>query len=116
MSSYLLLRFFKFLGVALLFAGTVGTFSAKDLDARRTWAELHAAPGFVLTWMVGLAVATTTGVNPMVSWVVIAALSSTVSLLAVLTQAHLVERRHLGLSVLAAAGFLAALASMVWKP
>ena len=94
----------------------MGTFSAKDPDTRRTWAEFHAAPGFILSWMVGLAAATTTGVNPMVSWVVISALSSTVSLFAVLTQAHLVERRHVGLAVLAAVGFLAALASMVWKP
>jgi hypothetical protein len=52
----------------------------------------------------------------MASWVVISALSSTVSLLAVLTQAHFIERRQLGLSLLAAAGFVVALASMVWKP
>lgn len=116
MSAYLFLRFLKFLGVALLFAGTVGTFSAKDLDARRKWAELHAAPGYVLTWMVGLALATVTNRNPMEAWVVIAALSSTVSLLAVLTQAHLVERKRPGLSMLASAGFVIALASMVWKP
>jgi hypothetical protein len=116
MSAYLFLRFLKFIGLGLLFAGTVGTFSARDLDARRSWAELSAAPGYVLSWMVGLALATTNGLNPMASWVVISALSSTVSLLAVLTQAHFIERRQLGLSLLAAAGFVVALASMVWKP
>jgi hypothetical protein len=116
MSAYLWLRFFKFVGVAVFFAGTVGTFSAVELDVRRRWAELHAAPGYILTWVCGLGLASATGQNPAQRWVLLAIIASTASLFATLGQAHLLETKSRPLAMLASLGFVSALASMVWKP
>lgn len=116
MGVYLWLRFFKFIGVALFFSGTVGTFSATDSERRRRWAELHAAPGYIVTWVVGLGLASSSGVGLAHTWVVVAAVASTVSLFATLTQAHLLARDSRPLALVASGGFVAALALMVWKP
>jgi hypothetical protein len=116
LSSYLLFRFLKFVGVALFFAGIVGTFRAEDRSGRRRWAEGHAAPGYVLTWIMGLGLSSVTGVTLAQTWIVLGALSGTTSVLATLAQAHLVAEKSRGLSALASLAFVASLAVMVWKP
>lgn len=116
LSSYLLLRFLKFVGVAVFFAGVVGTFRATDVSGRRRWAEGHAAPGFVLTWLMGLGLASTTGATLAQPWIVIGAVMGTTSVLATLAQAHLAKEKSRSLSAVGSLSFITSLAAMVWKP
>lgn len=116
LSLYLTLRFLKFVGVLLFFAGVVGTFRAPDAATRRRWAEGHAAPGFVLTWTMGLALASTTGASLAQPWIVLGAVGGTAAALATLAQAHLARAKSPALSALATLSFVVSLGGMVWKP
>lgn len=116
LSSYLVLRFLKFVGVAVFFAGVVGTFRATDREQRRRWAEGHAAPGYVLTWVMGLGLASTTGATLAQTWIVLGVLAGSLSVLATLAQAHMTAQKSKPLSALASLAFIASLAVMVWKP
>jgi hypothetical protein len=116
LSGYLVLRFLKFVGVAVFFAGVVGTFRSADREQHRRWAEGHAAPGYVLTWVMGLGLASLTGAKLAQPWIVLGALLGTTSVLATLAQAHLAGSKSKPLSAVASLAFIASLAAMVWKP
>lgn len=117
MTAYMVLRFVKYVGVLTFFAGLVGTFQASDAAGRRKWAERHAAPGYVMTWLCGLGLASTAGHSLAQTWIVLGAALGTVSVWAVLWQAHFMpHRRSKVLSMVASQGFLASLAAMVFKP
>lgn len=116
LSALLVYRFLKFIAVAAFFAGIVGTFSATDRETRRRWADRHAAPGFVLTWILGTVLATTRGDSLVSSWIVGAVITSSIAIWATLAQAHLVVDKSRALSMTGSLGFVATLALMVFRP
>lgn len=116
LSTLLVYRFLKFIAVAAFFAGIVGTFGAKDPDERRRWADRHAAPGFVLTWILGTALATTRGDSLVSRWIVGAVIASSIAIWATLAQAHLVKHQSRGLAMAGSLAFVATLALMVFRP
>lgn len=116
MNAWLALRFVKFVAVAVLFAGLVGTFSASSLEERRRWSDRHAAPGFVLVWFCGLGLVSATGQPLFSRWILGAVVCSLLAIWSVLTQAHLLEQKSKTLSAVASLGFVGALALMVWRP
>lgn len=116
LSWLLVLRFVKFVAVAAFFAGITGTFTSGDRDARRRWADRHAAPGFVLTWVVGLAMASSRGDALMSHWIVGAVFASMFAVWATLAQAHLRTEKSRALSMTAMLGFVTSLALMVFRP
>ena len=116
LSALLVYRFLKFIAVAAFFAGIVGTFSATYRETRRRWADRHAAPGFVLTWILGTVLATTRGDSLVSRWIVGAVIASSIAIWATLAQAHLVSDKSRALSMAGSLGFVVALALMVFRP
>lgn len=116
MLTVLSLRLAKLLVVSTFFAGIVGTFSAPELAQRRRWADRHAAPGFVLTWALGVGLASVRGDSLVSRWIVGAVILSTLAIWATLAQAHLRRERSRPLSAVASLGFTGALALMVFRP
>ena len=112
----LFLRFVKLLAVLSMSTGTLGAFLPNAWDDRRRFAYFLGAPGLAVAWGVGLAMALGSGVSPMATWIVLAAISSTISLNVVLWAVAKEER---GSSRIAAAiavlGIVFAVAAMVWK-
>jgi hypothetical protein len=112
----LLLRFFKVLAVALLFAGTTGAVLARDLRDRRLCAYALAGPGFGAAWGCGFGLAAAMELPLLSTWVVGAMVLSFFSLQVVLFAVGKEGRRTPLVASLALAPLIATVALMVWKP
>jgi hypothetical protein len=112
----LALRFLKVLAVAMLFAGTLGAFVAKDLGDRRRFAYAIAGPGFGLTWAVGFALAFLTQVSFLSVWILGSIALSMMAIQFVLFSVGKEGRRKPIFAVLALAPLVASVALMIWRP
>lgn len=112
----LLLHFAKILAVAVLLAGTVGAFLARDLRDRRLFAYALAGPGFGVTWACGFGLAAVLDVSLLSTWILGAMVLSFVSLQVVLFAVGKEGRRSPLVASLAIAPLIGAVALMVWKP
>jgi hypothetical protein len=110
------LRFAKVLGVAMLFAGTIGAVLPRDLADRRRFAYAVAGPGFGLTWASGFALVSMLEVG-VLTWRVCGGIAlSLFSIQVVLYAVGKEGRRTPLVALLALAPLVAAVALMVWKP
>lgn len=114
--ALLVVRFVKLAAVLALASGTLGAFAPRALEDRRRAAYLLGVPGFVVTWMSGLAMALGSGVSPVAAWIAGAVIASTVAMNVVLWAVAREGRRSWLAGTLASAGLAVALALMVWKP
>ena len=112
----LVIRLVKMIGVLALASGTVGAFVPRALEDRKRAAYFLAAPGLAVTWGAGLALALGMHYSPVVPWIAIAAVSSTISANVVLHAVAREGRRSVPAASLAIAGVLVALALMVLRP
>lgn len=78
------LRFAKFLAIALFLAGLAATFASERLEAKRRSVGLLVAPGFLLTWGFGFALAMLVGHSLFAPFILYTLLASFVSLQAAL--------------------------------
>ena len=78
--DYTTLRFLKWIALFLLVSGTIGAFTAGRLQDRQRAAYWLATPGFVLTWVVGYAVAEVRGISMASQWISLTMLASIASL------------------------------------
>ena len=112
----LLLHFVNILAVAVLFAGTVGAFLARDLRDRQLFAYALAGPGFGATWACGFGLAVALEVPLLSAWILGAMVLSFFSLQVVLFAVGKEGRRTAVVASLAIAPLIGAVALMVWKP
>lgn len=94
--AYELLKILKMLGVAALFAGSIGAVFPRALDDRRRFAYLIAGPGFGVTWLAGFGLAFMQGLS-LVSWWVLAAIALSLFAIQVVLYSVGVEGRRNGL-------------------
>jgi hypothetical protein len=113
---YALLRFFKVLGVALLFTGSIGALLPRDLRDRRRFAYALAGPGFILSWACGFLLVRQLEISFLTGWVLEGVGLSLVSLQGVLYTVGREGRRTWGSAVVVLAPLLATLAVMIFKP
>jgi hypothetical protein len=111
---YAWLKIAKVLGVALLFAGTIGAFLPRDLADRRRAAYALAAPGFGVTWAAGFGLAAVTSTSLMSGWVLSGIVLSLFALQVVLYGVGKDGRRRA--AALAIAPLVVTAALMVLRP
>jgi hypothetical protein len=68
-STWLMLRLIKFVGVALLAAGTIGGLLPRDLEDRQRAVYALATPGLLLTWLAGYGLAKATSISLGSTWI-----------------------------------------------
>ncbi|MGH7435179.1 MAG: hypothetical protein ACRENE_05865 [Polyangiaceae bacterium] len=112
----LLLHFAKILAVAVLFAGTLGAFVARDLRDRRLFAFALAGPGFGASWACGFGLAAAMEVPLLSTWILGGLVLSFFSLQVVLFAVGKEGRRTPLVATLAIAPLVGTVALMVWKP
>ena len=112
------LRLLKFIGVGLLFAGTVSVVLPFDMPqaTRRKLAFSLVAPGFFATWGAGLALAGLAGHSLMSTWILASFALSILSIQGVIYAAAREGRAGVGASIVALLPLVATLALMVWRP
>ncbi|HLV20855.1 MAG TPA: hypothetical protein VKZ49_08230 [Polyangiaceae bacterium] len=113
MVIYFLVRFAKFVAVAVLFTGTIGTLFAKEQPERDRFALGLALPGWVLTSGIGIGLASVTGTSLLAGWILSAMGLSTASILLLLFYGS--RRRGVLPVVVCLAPLLASLAMMVFR-
>jgi hypothetical protein len=111
-----LLKIAKLLGVAALFAGTVGSVLARDLADRRRFAYALAGPGFGVTWACGFGLAALEEISLLSSFILLAMGLSLASLQVVLYGVGKPGRRSGVVALLAIAPLVATVALMVLRP
>lgn len=116
LDAIVLLRFVKLAGVLALAAGTVGAFAPQLLEDRKRAAYYLAAPGLFVTWAAGLVLALRMHHSPVLLWIVLAAVSSTVGANVVLWGVAREGRRSAVAACVAIFSVLVALAMMVFRP
>jgi hypothetical protein len=106
----------KLLGVATLFAGTLGSFVARDLADRRRFAYALAGPGFGVTWACGFGLAALEERSLLSTFILLAMVLSLASLQVVLYSVGKEGRRSALVALLAIAPLVITVALMVTKP
>lgn len=112
------LRLVKFIGIGLLFAGTVSVVLPFEmpLATRRKLAFSLVAPGFFVTWGAGLALAGLAGHSLLSSWILGSFALSILSVQGVIYAAAREGRAGIGASLVALLPLLGTLVLMVWRP
>ncbi len=116
MTAVVALRFAKLLAVLLFAGGTAGAFLARDLEDRRRAAFLLAGPGFVLSWMLGYALAIAAERSIASAWIAGAAITSTMAINLVLWSVGADGRRGWLAGLGSLAMLVATVALMVFRP
>ena len=111
-----LLKIVKLLGVATLFAGTIGSVVARDMTDRRRFAYALAGPGFGVTWACGIGMAALEEVSLLSTFILLSMVLSLASLQVVLYSVGKEGRRTPLVAVLAVAPLAIVVALMVVKP
>lgn len=91
--AYDLLKLLKVLGVAALFAGSIGAVLPKSLEDRRVSAYFVAGPAFGTTWFAGFMLAMMQGISVDTWWVITAIVLSLFSIQVVLFSVGVEGRR-----------------------
>ncbi len=118
MSAWLAWRLVKWVAVMLFAAGILGGVGASSLGDRRRAAYALAAPGFVLLWLSGWALARETGASLGAPWISVGLLASLIALQAVVwgvERARAPAARRL-VAVAALASLLVGTGFMVARP
>ena len=112
------LRLLKFVGLGLLFAGTVSVVVPFDMPqaTRRKLAFAVAGPGFLFTWAAGLLLAGLAGHSFLSTWILASLALSLLSIQGVIYAASREGRAGWGPSLVALGPLLATLALMIWRP
>lgn len=112
-----LLKFTKFTGIGMLFAGSLGAVLASTYADRRRFAYALAGPGFWLTWLSGVLILVATNGSPLTLWVIGSMVLSVVSLNALLYLVGREERsRSRVAALLVVLPLVACVALMTFKP
>lgn len=112
------LRLFKFIGVGLLFAGTLSVVLPFEMPqpTRRKLAYSLVAPGFFVTWGAGLLLAGLAGHSFLSTWILASLALSILSIQGVIYAAAREGRAGLAASLIALVPLVGTLALMVWRP
>lgn len=112
------LRLLKFIGVGLLFAGTLSVVLPFEMPraTRRKLAFSLVAPGFFVTWGAGLVLAGLAGHSFLSTWILASLALSILSVQGVIYAAVRENAAGLGASVVAIVPLIGTLALMIWRP
>lgn len=116
MEPLLAFRLLKHVGSALFVAGVLGALLPERLVDRQRATYWVATPGLLLSWTAGYGLVRETGVSLGATWISVSMLLSLGVLQLAVWSVERDGRRSVWSGVLAAAGILAILALMVWRP